>query len=162
MYGYALQLRTGHQSASRSCSCIQLRAYAELLRLLGILEPFSNSDDVGTRREPYPAATHVLTSKSEFIHDPQTLVVMNWYQQVIETNGERTCVSVRNEEEPRKVTQCTFDRVLGPESSQEEVFLEIAPALETVVEGFNACILAYGHTGSGKTHTLIGEFADQG
>ncbi len=34
--------------------------------------------------------------------------------------------------------------------------------LQAVVEGYNACILAYGITGSGKTHTMQGLDADPG
>lgn len=77
--------------------------------------------------------------------------------QVVEVNESGTCVSVTNAEIPNKAVSCTFDRVFGPESTQEDVFRGLAPALETVLEGFNACVLAYGQTGSGKTHTLIGE-----
>ncbi|CAM9788747.1 unnamed protein product, partial [Scytosiphon promiscuus] len=76
--------------------------------------------------------------------------------QVVEINDSETSVCVRDAERPNKSIQCAFDRVFGRDSTQEDVFNGLEPALDTVVEGFNACVLAYGQTGSGKTHTLIG------
>jgi len=61
----------------------------------------------------------------------------------IEDNGGR----------PRKFR---VDRVLGVSSTQDDVFSASLPWIENVVLGGNACVLAYGATGSGKTHTLQG------
>lgn len=47
-----------------------------------------------------------------------------------------------------------FDRVWGPESTQEDVFLDVEALALSVMEGENACIMAYGQTGSGKTYTM--------
>lgn len=71
------------------------------------------------------------------------------------------CLSVRNASQPSKAIQCTYDRVFNPDSTQEDVFKGLVPALDTVLEGYNACVLAYGQTGSGKTHTLIGELGQE-
>lgn len=30
------------------------------------------------------------------------------------------------------------------------------PILESVVNGYNGCLMAYGQTGTGKTHTILG------
>ncbi|XP_010501172.1 PREDICTED: kinesin-like protein KIN-14G [Camelina sativa] len=49
-----------------------------------------------------------------------------------------------------------FDRVLQPDSSQDDVFLEIEPVIKSVIDGYNACIFAYGQTGTGKTYTMEG------
>ena len=49
----------------------------------------------------------------------------------------------------------TFDHVFGRESVQTEIFNELAaPLLEQFFAGFNATILAYGQTFSGKTYTM--------
>ncbi|KAJ1330313.1 hypothetical protein BSLG_009449 [Batrachochytrium salamandrivorans] len=49
----------------------------------------------------------------------------------------------------------TFDSIYGPESSQRLIFEELAvPLLNQFYEGFNATILAYGQTFSGKTFTM--------
>lgn len=49
-----------------------------------------------------------------------------------------------------------FDKVWGPEQSQNSIFQDVEPLALSVVDGFNACIFAYGQTGSGKTYTMEG------
>ncbi|KAL5032002.1 hypothetical protein RTP6_000158 [Batrachochytrium dendrobatidis] len=49
----------------------------------------------------------------------------------------------------------TFDSTYGPESTQREIFEGlVAPLMNQFFEGFNATILAYGQTFSGKTFTM--------
>ncbi|KAM4522245.1 kinesin-like protein KIF25 [Odontesthes bonariensis] len=52
-----------------------------------------------------------------------------------------------------------FERVHGPEDSQDAVFKEIKSLLTSLLDGYNVCITAYGQTGSGKTHTMMGSQA---
>lgn len=42
-----------------------------------------------------------------------------------------------------------FDRVFGPESSQEAVFEDVAQLTTSALDGYNVCIFAYGQTGMG-------------
>lgn len=49
-----------------------------------------------------------------------------------------------------------FDKVWGPDKSQEQVFADVEPYALSVVDGYNSCIFAYGETGSGKTYTMEG------
>jgi len=49
-----------------------------------------------------------------------------------------------------------FDRVWGPDQTQQGIFQDVEPIALSVVDGFNACIFAYGQTGSGKTFTMEG------
>ena len=67
-------------------------------------------------------------------------------------------------EDPTKGTthSYTFDAVFGPAASQKRVFDEIAGLVQCVVDGFNVCIFAYGQTGWGKTHTMMGGAGDPG
>ncbi|CAD7702588.1 unnamed protein product [Ostreobium quekettii] len=52
----------------------------------------------------------------------------------------------------------TFDSVHQETSTQAEVFEEVGiPIIENVVGGYNSTIFAYGQTGAGKTHTMIGD-----
>lgn len=58
-------------------------------------------------------------------------------------------------EEPMKVF--TFDSVYGIESKQRDIYDDaVRPIVESVVQGFNGTIFAYGQSGTGKTHTMQG------
>merc|ERR1739838_404004 len=51
----------------------------------------------------------------------------------------------------------TFDRVFGPTTTQEQVYIAGAkPIVKDVLDGYNGTIFAYGQTSSGKTHTMEG------
>ena len=62
----------------------------------------------------------------------------------------------RNEQKHR----FTFDAVFPPDSSQEEVFEEVSALVQSTLDGYKVCLFAYGQTGAGKTHTMIGTEAD--
>ncbi|KAH8349753.1 hypothetical protein KR084_005344 [Drosophila pseudotakahashii] len=51
----------------------------------------------------------------------------------------------------------TFDRSFGPESKQCDVYsVVVSPLIEEVLNGYNCTVFAYGQTGTGKTHTMVG------
>ena len=61
-----------------------------------------------------------------------------------------------------KAREFRFDGVIPSGCSQEDVFEENAADLvQSVVDGYNVCIMAYGQTGSGKTYTMFGEEGSQ-
>ena len=53
-----------------------------------------------------------------------------------------------------------FDGVFDPASTQEKVFEEVKPFVQSAIDGENVCIFAYGQTGSGKTHTMEGPHSE--
>lgn len=58
----------------------------------------------------------------------------------------------------RLTKKFTFDRAFGPESKQADVYqVVVAPLINEVVAGYNCTVFAYGQTGTGKTHTMIGD-----
>ncbi|GFR66411.1 kinesin-like protein [Elysia marginata] len=86
------------------------------------------------------------------------------------STNEKTCVSVvdnrvqilnhRNIEES---LQYEFNTVFDEKTSQVEVFsTSVEPLLEKVLHGQNVSVFAYGPTGAGKTHTMLGVNSDPG
>lgn len=58
--------------------------------------------------------------------------------------------------------QFTYDAVYDQDSIQRNVYDEGAfPLVESVMCGYNGTIFAYGQTGCGKTHTMIGVKGDR-
>lgn len=55
-----------------------------------------------------------------------------------------------------------FDRIFGPNNNNENIFNSMLPMLKLAIEGCNVCIIAYGASGSGKTHTMIGNDVQPG
>ena len=55
-----------------------------------------------------------------------------------------------------------FDAVHGPDSSQSAIFDHARALVSAAKSGKNVCILAYGATGSGKSHTMHGTASDPG
>ncbi|XP_065807579.1 kinesin-like protein KIF24 isoform X2 [Labrus bergylta] len=76
-------------------------------------------------------------------------------------NGE--CVIVHESKEAVDLTQYIlqhrfyFDQVFGEESSNEDVYRRTTyPLVQHVLKGGKATCFAYGQTGAGKTHTMLG------
>ena len=51
----------------------------------------------------------------------------------------------------------TYDKIFPAETDQKTIFNEIGlPLVKKFLSGYNSTIFAYGQTGTGKTHTIIG------
>eukprot|EP00397_Hematodinium_sp_SG-2012_P000823 GEMP01000824.1.p1 GENE.GEMP01000824.1~~GEMP01000824.1.p1 ORF type:complete len:1426 (+),score=381.43 GEMP01000824.1:80-4357(+) len=56
-----------------------------------------------------------------------------------------------------------FDQVFDQLATQQDIYDALCPSLlEKWVNGYHGCIMAYGQTGTGKTHTLSGPAEDPG
>lgn len=80
------------------------------------------------------------------------------HQRVVEMNVKRGVVEVTNpkapSEQPKKFT---FDSVYDWNSKQRDLYDEtFYDLVDSVLQGFNGTIFAYGQTGTGKTHTMQG------
>ncbi|XP_011199680.2 kinesin-like protein Klp61F isoform X2 [Bactrocera dorsalis] len=76
--------------------------------------------------------------------------------EVIETVSHREIVA-RHTIESKLTKKFTFDRVFGTDSRQADVYSTVvAPLIEEVLSGYNCTVFAYGQTGTGKTHTMVG------
>mmetsp|Transcript_8396 Transcript_8396/g.22421 ORF Transcript_8396/g.22421 Transcript_8396/m.22421 type:complete len:618 (-) Transcript_8396:3-1856(-) len=60
----------------------------------------------------------------------------------------------------RQEYSCPLDGVFGPVNKQEDVFSALHDVVDSVIEGVNATIFAYGQTGTGKTYTMVGRHPD--
>ncbi|CAK1545382.1 unnamed protein product [Leptosia nina] len=73
-------------------------------------------------------------------------------------NGREVIVRQSNQSSHNK--KFTFDRAFPPQSKQVEIYQEVvSPLIEEVLAGYNCTVFAYGQTGTGKTHTMVGEAA---
>ncbi|DAZ94857.1 TPA: hypothetical protein N0F65_008159 [Lagenidium giganteum] len=78
---------------------------------------------------------------------------------IVFANGSTGEISLNNpeadEREPPK--KFTFDAAIPPECTQMDVYNQSATDIvDSVVNGFNGTIFAYGQTGAGKSHTMEG------
>ena len=79
------------------------------------------------------------------------------YQNCVDVDSDRGEVNVRLANTPKRTFW--YDKAYGTTSTQEQVFQETAmPIVESVVQGYNGTIFAYGQTGTGKTFTMEGDF----
>ena len=71
---------------------------------------------------------------------------------------QRTCILRKPGDKissPRKVF--TFDGVYDADSTNEEIYGDVVgPLVESVLEGYNGCVFAYGQTSCGKTFSMQG------
>ena len=57
----------------------------------------------------------------------------------------------------KKMKPYVFSNVYNQKETSEQIFQEsIAEQIKCILQGYNYTILAYGITGSGKTHTVFG------
>jgi kinesin family protein 18/19 len=63
----------------------------------------------------------------------------------------------------KKERRYVFDAAYDGEASNEQVYRgTVLPHIAGVLRGTNATVFAYGATGSGKTHTMVGDTRDPG
>ena len=70
----------------------------------------------------------------------------------IEISKDKTSITLKNNDH-----NYIYDKIFPAETNQETIFEEIGlPLLKKFLSGYNSTIFAYGQTGTGKTHTIIG------
>ncbi|CAG5135378.1 unnamed protein product, partial [Candidula unifasciata] len=72
-------------------------------------------------------------------------------------------VSIQNHRNKDESLQYEFSSVYGETKTQSDVFSDcVEPLLLSTLTGQNVSIFAYGPTGAGKTHTMLGVMSDPG
>jgi hypothetical protein len=57
----------------------------------------------------------------------------------------------------------TYDHTFGVQATNRHIYEAVGrPLLSSALDGYNATLLAYGQTGGGKTHTMMGSVRDRG
>ncbi|NXV19533.1 KIF3C protein, partial [Cepphus grylle] len=85
------------------------------------------------------------------------------YERVLELDVKLGQVSIRNPRAaPGELPKTfTFDAVYDASSKQADLYDEtVRPLIDSVLQGFNGTIFAYGQTGTGKTYTMQGAWAE--
>ena len=73
--------------------------------------------------------------------------------------GEKKTTYLNRDGVHQDIEQFQFNRIFKQENTQEEVFEEVSPLIQSSLDGFNINIFAYGQTGSGKTFTMEGDLS---
>ena len=73
--------------------------------------------------------------------------------------GEKKTSYIGRDGVHQDIEQFQFNRIFKQEDSQEDVFEEVSPLIQSSLDGFNINIFAYGQTGSGKTFTMEGDLS---
>lgn len=117
------------------------------------------SADVANTRENFRVAVRVRPPLPRELHGYRPFV--NVVQIAPEHANTITLCDALDTEDGRGAVYSrqsyTFDRVYGADTTQEELYeLSARPAVLSVLEGYNATLMAYGQTGTGKTYTMEG------
>ncbi|XP_029317786.1 kinesin-like protein KIF18A [Cottoperca gobio] len=110
------------------------------------------------------------TSESENRENCRNVVqVVDNHMLIFDPKEEDACFGfqrVRNRNINKKANKdhkFVFDHVFGEHSSQVDIFESTTKGvLDGVMNGFNCTVFAYGATGAGKTHTMLGSQDDPG
>jgi kinesin family protein 5 len=76
-------------------------------------------------------------------------------------HGDKMTCNIKTGDSEAAGKKYNFDRVFDMKTEQKEVYdMAAKPIIDSVLEGFNGTIFAYGQTSSGKTHTMTGKIDD--
>uniref|UniRef100_A0AAY4BVE3 Kinesin-like protein n=1 Tax=Denticeps clupeoides TaxID=299321 RepID=A0AAY4BVE3_9TELE len=108
-----------------------------------------NSKEGGMKRVVQVVDKHML------VFDPKE-------EEVTFFRGQRSTQRDLRKRVPKDL-KFVFDTVFGESSTQAEVFDNTTKGIvDSVLNGYNCSVFAYGATGAGKTHTMLGSGAEPG
>lgn len=81
---------------------------------------------------------------------------------VVNVDMDAHSIAICDPQNLKDIKSFTFDYTYDYKASQDLIFRQTAlPILESVMEGYNGTIFAYGQTGTGKTFTMEGTDSDE-
>lgn len=107
---------------------------------------------VGASRRPPPARVRVAVRLRPFMDEATKASEPSCVR------GIDSCsLEVANWRKYQETLKYQFDAFYGEKSTQQDIYVgSVQPILRHLLEGQNASVLAYGPTGAGKTHTMLG------
>ncbi|MCQ2818927.1 MAG: hypothetical protein MJ252_16805 [archaeon] len=136
---------------SQSTSTLQASSSENLKVLIRIRPPLAREIEEGL-----PFRSIAIVPKKQINPEiPQVLAIFEYLGcEYEESERQREWVECPQYFEEHRYT---FDRIFDMKSTQAEVYDAAGlPAIQSILEGYNATILAYGQTGTGKTYTMEG------
>eukprot|EP00899_Mesostigma_viride_P002293 jgi/Mesvir1/12064/Mv00350-RA.1 len=101
-----------------------------------------------------------LTAKEKAKQVKDILTVLDDKVVIVKDPDESKEYLDRNRSKERRYA---FDQAFGPSATSRDVYqYAVVDLAAGVVQGLNATVFAYGATGSGKTHTMVGTREDPG
>ena len=81
---------------------------------------------------------------------------------ILKIEQENNQIAIQKPDEIDNIKTFAFDNVFSENSHQHSVYTKTAYNLvENVLTGYNGTIFAYGQTGCGKTHSMVGKVEDE-
>eukprot|EP01006_Ploeotia_vitrea_P038980 TRINITY_DN66300_c5_g10_i1.p1 TRINITY_DN66300_c5_g10~~TRINITY_DN66300_c5_g10_i1.p1 ORF type:complete len:962 (-),score=537.97 TRINITY_DN66300_c5_g10_i1:95-2980(-) len=162
LYGMKRDLRTTARDMNRTMTSLS-QAFRSLTRVVRTKEMSYRAEQdhrrlLSERLQAMEGHIRVVCRVRPLVHDE----LHSHESEVIEYPGSNQISVLRSASSRGAKAPFRFDRVLGPKSTQHQVFEEVEPLVLSALDGFNVCVFAYGHTGSGKTHTMEGPPNDPG
>lgn len=82
---------------------------------------------------------------------------------VVEVDGKNNQIILSKPESKEAPKNFAYDFVFATDSTQTLMYEQSAFTLvDSVLDGYNGTIFAYGQTGCGKTHTMMGTSSEEG
>ena len=82
--------------------------------------------------------------------------------EVVKMNTGSNQVSLLKKPDDQNPKQFLFNSVFPNNTEQQFIYDDAArPIIDSVLEGYNGTIFAYGQTGTGKTYTMEGEITSE-
>ncbi|CAD7943855.1 unnamed protein product [Amoebophrya sp. A25] len=83
--------------------------------------------------------------------------VQDGRMRVVDIDLKNCLVSCRKPNDPNAAKSFTFDAVYDWNSTQVAIYEETTSIIvDSTLDGYNGTVFAYGQTGTGKTHTMVG------